>query len=95
MAKTTKAEHKKIAADLYKKLEVAVAALDRATTITAEDKAEARIKALEDKIAEQGKPKKKEEEEDELVCPECGGDVYEVEDGAYFCEECKKYFEEE
>lgn len=94
MAKTTKAQHKKVAEELYKKLELAVTALERATTITAEDKAEARIKALEDKIAAQSKPKEK-EEEDELVCPECGGDVFEIEEGVYYCEECKKHFEEE
>ena len=92
MAKITKAEHKKVAEALYKKLEVAVTALENATTVRGEDKAEARIKTLEDKIAELTK---KPEEKDELVCPECGGDVLEVEEGVYYCEDCKEYFEEE
>ena len=96
----TKAEHKKVAEMLYKRLELAITALENATTITGEDKAEARLKAIEDKIAAlpeaaKGKQEEKEEEEDELICNECGGDLFEVEKGVFYCEDCKLYFEEE
>ena len=99
MAKKTKAEMKKVAEMLYKKLEIAVTALENATTITSEDKAETRLKAIEDKIAalpEEAKGKGEEkEEEDELICNECGGDLFEVEKGVFYCEDCKLYFEEQ
>ena len=97
MAKKTKEEHKKIAAALYKRLEIATEALEKATTITGEDKAEARLKAIEDKIAalpKEAKGKEDEgEEEDELICTECGGDLYEVEKDVFYCEDCNLYYE--
>ena len=89
----TKAEHKKIAEMQYKKLDLEVTALENATTITSEDKAEARIKILEEKIAEL--TKEKPEEKDEIICNECGGDLFEVEKGVFYCEDCKLYFEEQ
>ena len=34
-------------------------------------------------------------EDDEDVCPKCGGDLLFVEDGIVFCPKCKAYYEEE
>jgi hypothetical protein len=37
--------------------------------------------------------KEEEEEEDEDICPSCGADLYEEEDGTLFCEKCNEYYE--
>lgn len=34
-------------------------------------------------------------EEDETVCPECGSDLYEVEEGVLWCDKCKQAYETE
>ena len=34
--------------------------------------------------------------EEDDVCPECGSDLYEIdEEGVYLCNECNEYYEEE
>ena len=47
-----------------------------------------RIKQLEEK-----KPEKK--EVDDTVCPECGEELYEVEEGIRYCERCDQAYEVE
>ena len=39
--------------------------------------------------------KKEKEEEDEDVCPVCGSDLVEVEDGLLCCMACEEYYERE
>jgi methyl coenzyme M reductase alpha subunit len=70
------------------------------------ERTEARLDKLIDKAdamreKEEVKEKPKEEtkedledsEEDEDVCPDCGGDLIEEEDGMLFCEKCHEYYE--
>lgn len=87
-------EHKKIASGLYKRLDIAVAALEKAQAAgnqTTEEKAELRIKTLEDKLAALKPPE--EHNEDKDVCGECGGDLSFIEDGVVYCPACKQYYE--
>jgi uncharacterized protein YbaR (Trm112 family) len=91
--KMNRAEHKKVAESLYKRLEIAVAALEKAQATgnqTTEEKAELRIKALEDKLAALKAPGDK---EDKDVCSECGGNLSFVEEGVVYCPACKQYYE--
>jgi len=45
---------------------------------------------------EGNEPEEKENaEEDDTVCPECGSDLLEVEEGVYLCEKCMDYYTEE
>ena len=44
---------------------------------------------------EGNKLEEKEEEVDDSVCPVCGSDLLEVEDGVYLCEKCQEYYTEE
>lgn len=39
--------------------------------------------------------KKKENKEDEEVCPACGADLLFVEEGIVYCSKCKEYYEQE
>ena len=53
-----------------------------------------RADALREK--EGNEPEEKENvEEDDTVCPECGSDLLEVEEGVYLCEKCMDYYTEE
>jgi len=49
----------------------------------------------EDKDEEKEDPNDKDAEEEDIVCPECGSDLYEIEEGVYLCERCNEYYEEE
>lgn len=44
-----------------------------------------RLKKLEEKPEEK--------EEDDTVCPECGEDLFEIEEGIYYCERCDQGYE--
>jgi len=86
----SKEKHRKIAADLYGRLDKAVQALEKATTSAAEDKAEDRIAKLEAKIAELAEDITS---KDEDVCPVCKGDLRYVEEGIVYCPACEEYYE--
>jgi uncharacterized protein with PIN domain len=53
------------------------------------------ITDLEERIKELEAKKKEKKEEDEDVCPECGGDLNFVEDGVAICPKCNIYYEVE
>ena len=43
--------------------------------------------------AEGDKEEKVKEDVDDTVCPECGSDLIEEEDGVLYCEKCGEYYE--
>ena len=47
----------------------------------------------EDADAQNNGKDKNKEEEDETVCPECGSDLYEEDEGVLYCEKCGEYYE--
>jgi uncharacterized protein YbaR (Trm112 family) len=66
------------------------------------ERTEARLDKLIDKAdilreKEEAKEETKEDledsEEDEDVCPDCGGDLIEEEDGGLYCDACKEWYE--
>ena len=76
---------------IWKRAERTQARLDKLI-----DKADALREKEEAKPPEDVKDKEEaseEEEVDEEVCPDCGGDLIEEEDGTLFCESCREYYE--
>jgi uncharacterized protein YbaR (Trm112 family) len=61
------------------------------------DKADAirEKESLKESKEEDLKESKEEDSEDfdEEVCPDCGGDLFEEEDGALYCEQCREWYE--
>jgi uncharacterized protein with PIN domain len=53
------------------------------------------ITDLEERIKELESKKKEKKEEDEDLCPECGGDLNYVEEGVAICPKCNIYYEVE
>lgn len=79
---------------LWRKMERAQSRLDKLI-----DEADA-LRAKKDKEKEEigmhvEDPSRDKPDEDEDVCPECGSDLLELEDGVLYCEECKEYYERE
>jgi uncharacterized protein YbaR (Trm112 family) len=78
---------------IWKRAERTEARLDKLI-----DKADA-IREKEDVKEDPEKAKKEDPEEDpeedEVVCPDCGGDLIEEEDGTLYCEQCREWFRRE
>ena len=93
--------------DLEKKYEEEPDERKAENILTRKERTEARLDKLIDKAdalreKEEAKPSEdvkdkeevpEEEEEDEEVCPSCGADLYEEEDGTLYCESCHEYYE--
>ena len=74
---------------LWRKMERAQSRLDKLI-----DEADV-LRAKESEKEEKKEEKEEKEEEDEDVCPVCGSDLLEVEDGMLYCESCEEYYERE
>jgi len=59
------------------------------------DKLIDRADALREKEGNEPEEKEEDVEVDDTVCPECGSDLLEVEEGVYLCENCMDYYTEE
>jgi len=81
-----KDEHKatKLEYSISRKDEVIERLIDRQQTLLDREIKDGEKEDLNDKDAE----------EDDTVCPECGSDLFEVEEGVLFCEKCKDYYTE-
>ena len=54
-----------------------------------------RMDKITDAEGEEDKVKDKEDEEDDFVCPDCGGDLEDVGNGLYECVSCGEVYEVE
>jgi DNA repair exonuclease SbcCD ATPase subunit len=50
-------------------------------------------KAKKEFIKDKEDKQEEDSEDDEDVCPDCGGDLIEEEDGGLYCESCHEYYE--
>jgi light-regulated signal transduction histidine kinase (bacteriophytochrome) len=63
--------------------------IDKADAIREKEETKEPEKKADEKVEEEDS----EEDLDEDVCPSCGGDLIEEEDGMLFCEACYEYYE--